>query len=171
MDICAELTLRVARLSQEHKVTRRSLSDWFFVPAFRKATWSEAHDILAAAPKPLIVAPLIEPGYLATWSVEDVDPTQRIGAERHLENLEEYFPEKLRALGLEQAELILFSAAETELKLTLADFRRWTREYAVAVGVTVDKTPESGVGRLLVRPPGGGGPPLGLPTDTLRPAT
>ena len=171
MDICAELTLQVARLSQAHKVTRRAMSDWFFVPAFRKATWAEAHDILAAAPKPLIVAPLVEPGYLATWSVQDLDSAQRAGAERHFDNLAEYFPEKLQVLGLTQAELFLFAGAEAELKLPVAEFWRWTREYAIPVGVTVDKTPESGVGRLIIRPPGGGGPPLGLPADIPRPAT
>ena len=147
------------------------MSGWFFVPEFRKATWSEAHDILAAAPKPLIVAPLVEPGHLATWSVQDLVVARRPGAERGMENLAEYFAEKLRALGLEQAERFLFSDAEAELALTMADLRRWTREYAIGVGVTVDKTPESGVGRLIVRPPGGGGPPLGLSAETPRPAT
>ena len=171
MDNCAELTLQVARLSQAHKVTRRAMSDWFFVPAFRKATWAEAHDILAAAPKPLIVAPLVEPGHLATWSVEDVAPAERAGVQRHLDNFQEYFPEKLRVLGREQAESFVFAGAEAELRLTVADFWRWTREYAISVGVTVDKTPEPGVGRLIVRPPGGGGPPLGLPSETPRPAT
>ena len=47
-------------------------------------------------------------------------------------------------------------------EISVADFRQWTHDYAVSLGVTIQTTPTPHVGRILVRPPGGGRP-LGLP--------
>jgi hypothetical protein len=161
MDICAELTLRIVALAQADRQSRRSTREWFFVPEFRHATWPEAQAILAEAPKPLVVAPLIEPGYVAIWPLHRIDEQHRSGAARNMANLEAYYGQKLAACGLSSTARLQLHTEDHDLELSTGDFQRWYREYAIAVGVTVDKTDQVGIGRLLVRPPGGGAPPLG----------
>jgi hypothetical protein len=162
MDICAELTLRVLQLAQEHGRSPRAVRDWFFVPEFRRATWPEAQAILTEAVKPLVVAPLIEPGYIAIWPLNRIDESRRDGAAHNMANLEAYYGEKLAVCGLGTTARLRLRTEHEDVELSIADFRRWYCEYAVAVGVTVEKTDQADVGRLLVRVPGGGAPPLGL---------
>jgi len=161
MDACAELTLRIVRLVQEHHNPRSSLAYWFFFPEFRKATWTEAREILTAAPKPLLVAPLMESGALATWSISRLESDQRVAAEQQFANQQEYFSEKLRPLQLGDADSIRLDTPAGNLDLLLPDFQRWVRDYAISVGISVNRDSDSRVGRLIIRPPGGGRP-LGM---------
>ena len=164
-DTCADFVLHLARLQQEHLRPTSSLVGWVFLPAFREATWSQARELLAAAPKPLVVAPLVEPGYLAVWNLDGVEPDRRATIESLFANQVEYFTEKLKICGLGQTAVMRLSTPTVTLSISAADFRRWFHEYTV-FGVTVAKTGDPGVGRVLIRPPGGGGPPLGLdPAD------
>ena len=46
--------------------------------------------------------------------------------------------------------------------MSVADFRRWMSEYALSVGLSLDKSSIAGTGRIIVRLPGGGRRPLGM---------
>lgn len=162
MDVCAELTLRIIRLVQEHDLLNRSSVGWHFFPGYRHAPWSTARDILAAAPKPLIVAALVEPGALAMWSVGEMRPSEeRDSCEHAFANQCAYFDEKLRLLGLGDGDAIALRTPAGEFMMTVADFRRWMSEYALSVGLSLESS-AVGAGRIIVRLPGGGRPPLGV---------
>ena len=161
MDTPAELTLQLARLVQEQHA-QKAMVGWFFVPEWREATWEQAREILAAAPKPLVIAVLTEPGYLAIWSIERIPSAQRTGVEHHLDNTGQYFAEKLQLCRLRDVDSLVLQMPGGTFDISVADFRQWTHDYAVSLGVTIQTTPTPHVGRILVRPPGGGRP-LGLP--------
>lgn len=160
----AELTLRVSRLVQQSASARGVTSpEWFLVPAFRPATWAEARTLLTDAPKPLIVAPLVEPGLLGIWEVGRLEPEHRAAAERALANQVAFHTERIPLHGLSATDTLSLTTADGPFTLSVAEFMQWSREYATPAGVSVTSTPVPGLGQILVRPPGGGGPPLGVP--------
>lgn len=165
MDVCAELTLRVIRLVQETEQLYSTSVQWVFFPVGRHARWADARDILAATPKPVLVAALLEPGWIAVWSLGEMSVQDRARAESELENQCGYFDDKIRRLGLGDSDRIALTTFAGEFTMSVADFQRWVREYALSVGISLDKSKVAGTGRIVVRPPGGGRP-LGVePTD------
>jgi hypothetical protein len=161
MDLGAELTLQICRLMQEHGRARGSRQYWTFMPEMQRASWDEARERLLDAPKPLIVAPLLEPGMLAIWSRAALDPAQRAGAELSARYREEYLTEQLLLGGLDDTSTIRFPAAGIDLTLSVPEFRQWYRDYDVAIGISLGPDESAGAGRLLLRVPGGGAPFVG----------
>ena len=156
MDTCAELTLRLVRAGQEALSPLTSMADWDFYPEYQRATWAHAREILATADKPLIVAPLLESGQVAIWSISALQPQHRAAAESEFANQCLYLNEKLAALGLEDTDRV--ETPDGEFALTVAEFRQWATQYAVFVGIGMTASLVAGRGRILVRPPGGGRP-------------
>jgi hypothetical protein len=168
MDIPAEITLRIARLGQEHRRERR-MEGWFLVPEWRKTTWDETRDILVDLPKPVIVTPLVEPGYLTLWSIPQLPPAMRTRAEHHMANQVEFFTEQLQVCSLAEHDTIQLDATGSPLTFRVTDLMEWVRSYSIALGVSINRPRDSAIGYLAVFPPGGGGPPLGVPPEALRP--
>ena len=168
MDLCAELTLRASRSLQEHRGAESAIGYWYFLPEFHKATWEEARALLTAAPKPLIVSPLAEPGMVATWRLDVMGPALRPASDYHAANQVEYYEAKLKVVGLDDSCSVELRTPTGDLPLPVPEFRRWYREYLFA-GITIVRSNDPKVGRLIIRPPGGGGPPIGwdpsLPVD------
>jgi hypothetical protein len=156
MDTRAELTLRLVRAGQEALSPLSSMVDWDFYPEHQHATWAHAREILATAEKPLIVAPLLESGSVAIWSISALQPEHRIASEREFANQCQYLNEKLAALALEDTDHV--ETPDGEFSLTVAEFRQWATQYAVFVGIGMTASPVAGRARILVRPPGGGRP-------------
>ena len=154
-DTCAELTLRILRAGQEALNPLSSMIDWIFFPEGKHTTWSEAREILAAASKPLIVAPLLESGSLAIWSASAL-PKQRASLERDFANQRQYFNEKLAVLGLSDSDFV--ETPDGGFTVTVAEFRRWATEYAVHVAIGMIASTVLRTARLTIRPPGGGRP-------------
>jgi hypothetical protein len=126
----------------------------------KQVSWSEARDILASAPKPALVAALIEPGAIALWSMAALDHQGRAALEHQIRNQSEYYDAKLSALGLATSDAI--ETPDGEFRLSVAEFKRWARDYCITViGVGMGTSPSPGVGRLLVRRPGGHQAPIG----------
>lgn len=159
VDGCAEFTLRLVRAGQEALSPRSSLRNWFFLPEPREASWSEAREILAGAAKPLIVAPLLEPGCIAIWSVSTIEPARRARVDHELANQCAYWDEKLAVAKLDDTDHI--ETPDGLFTLTVAEFRRWAAEYAVSIGIGMGASPLAGTGRIHIMLPGGGGPPVG----------
>ena len=90
-----------------------------------------------------------------------MSPADRARAEAELENQCAYFDDKLRTFGLGDDDRIALTTLAGEFTMSVADFKRWMREYALSVGVSLDKSKVAGTGRIVVRPPGGGRP-LGM---------
>jgi len=167
MDVCAELTLRIVRAAQEALNPRSSLVGWFFFPAHRQISWSDANQALASASKPLIVAPLVEPGSIAVWSIDTLESSDRKRLEYEFANQRQYFREKLEMLGLNDSDHV--ETPDGEFRVTVAEFRGWSAEYSIPIGIGMSRSPTPNTARLLIRPPGGGGPPVGW-IDVRRPA-
>ena len=167
MDACAELTLRLVRAAQEALKPRSSLLGWHFFPEGRKVTWPEAREILAAAPKPLLVAPLVEPGTIAFWSIAAL-PSRGLGvSDSHFANGRQFFGERLEWMKLTDADFV--EAPDGEFRVSVADFKQWLADYTVPIGIGMNKSPRPHTARITVRLPGGGGPPVGW-VDEQRPA-
>ena len=161
MDVRAELTLRIIRLAQETESLNRTNVEWVVFPDGRRASWADARDILAATPKPVLIAALLEPGWIAMWCLSDMSPAERARAESELENQCAYFDDKLRRFGLGDDDRIALTTLAGEFTMSVADFKRWLREYALSMGISLDKSKVAGTGRVVVRP-AGGGRPLGM---------
>ena len=162
VDVCAELTLRIVRMSQEALNPLSSLADWWFLPENRHARWAEAREIFSESPKPILIAPLVEPGMIVVWTLDSVQADVRQNWEREFANQCQYFDEKLKGFGLSDADAVTLEGPAGEYKISVADFRRWAKEYAIpvaAIGMRKSSTPRAG--KIIIRPPGGG-PPLGL---------
>jgi hypothetical protein len=171
MDIGAELTLQIARLVHERSNPLRSPAYWSFWPHGGRATWSEARHILASAEKPLFVAPLVEPGVLGLWNLDSFNELKRAEFEHQFANQIQYYTEKLALFGLLEEDRVRFEPATPECTLSVSDFLRWARDYAIGVGISIAQSPEPRVARITVRPPGGGGPPLGMQASPYAPAS
>jgi hypothetical protein len=162
LDPCAELTLRIVRMSQEALNPLSSLADWCFLPENRHARWADAREILSRSPKPTLIAPLVEPGMIVVWSLDSVQADVRQNWEREFANQCEYFDEKLKAFGLGDADGVTLTGPTGEYRITVADFGRWARDYAIPVAaIGLKKSSAAHEARILIRPPGGGRP-LGL---------
>jgi hypothetical protein len=162
MDPCPALTLQLLRQSQEALHPSSSATGWFFVPEGRLLTWDEARAALATAPKPVFVAPLVEPGHVATWPLDRLPAADGVRWARELANQQAFYGERLQGFGLADADAITLELPFGEFRLSVADFRRWATEYAVAaVGVGLIRGPEPRTGRLTIHIPGGGRQPLG----------
>ncbi len=159
MDTCAELTLRLVRAGQEALDPRSSMVDWDFYPEHHHATWSQAREILKEAAKPLIVAPLLESGSVAIWSVGALDPKHRAKMEHEFANQCRYLNQKLEMLALGDSDWI--ETPDGAFTLTVAEFKQWATEYTILVGIGMGASPVARRGRILIRPPGGGRQPVG----------
>jgi hypothetical protein len=156
MDVCAEFTLRIVRAAQESLGPRSSMLNWDFFPEHRHVTWADARAILTAADKPLIVAPLLESGSVAIWSLSALQSRHRAAIEGEFANQRQYFDEKLAALGLEDTGRV--ETPDGEFTLTVAELRQWAIQYTVPVGIGMTASPTPRMGRMIIRPPGGGRP-------------
>jgi hypothetical protein len=134
--------------------------DWVFFPEHQHATWSQARQILTGAAKPLIVAPLLESGSVAIWSVSALEPQHRTLLQGEFANQVQYFNEKLAALALNDTDQI--ETPDGTFTLTVRELRQWATEYTVPIGIGMTASPVVRRGRILIRPPGGGRP-VGLP--------
>ena len=161
MDVGAELTLQMARLIQMRPGSTHSPVGWSLWPHGSRFTWDEARAFLAAAEKPILVAPLVEPGALAVFALGQFPDAQRRQFAAEFANQVQYYKEKLKHLALTDAALLRFEPAASECVLSVSAFIQWAHDYALAAGISLAPSGEPGVGRITVRPPGGGGPPMG----------
>lgn len=161
MDASAELTLRILRTVQEHRGAVASEANWTFVPDGRRVPWAEARELLAAMPKPVIVAPLTEPGYLSVWVLDRLSDQERTMGVKSMANQKEYYLSKLETCALGDAGVIELVVPTGRLTLSVPEFDRWSKEYVLSVGVTLNATATPGLARILIRPPGGSAAPIG----------
>lgn len=154
MDTGAELALRMSRVVHARTFAPTGFVDWFLVPAFRKASWTEARELLAVAPKPLLVSPLPDPGFLGIWPLANLPEADRVGMRHQLANQVSYFRAKLSGLAVPDDGMVVFQDEEGEVALPVAAFLSWCGEDVVFAGTTVERGPDSRVARLVVRRPG-----------------
>lgn len=160
MNVCAELTLRIVRAVQEHHQPPNSMVGWFVVPDFEPMQWPEMRERLTSEAKPLVVAPLVEPGYLSLWPMSALPTEQRDAVAKHLENQQRYFAAKLQQHSLGDADAVRFGTESSDMTMSVPELLRWLGEYAIATGLSLRATDDPRVGQIVLRPPGGGRPPV-----------
>ena len=148
----AELALHIVRFVQMPVASADWPEDWVFVLASRRLDRAGAVDFLAKAPKPLFVAPLVEPGMLAIWHASALVGEERRRIEHEFANQVEAVASRVSDLGLSEASRILFETAAGRVDLTVAEFRMCFRDFAVIAGWSLIKGPDRDYpARLVIR--------------------
>ena len=148
----AELALHIARFVQMPVGSADWPDHWVFVLRGGRRSRAEAIDLLAQCPKPLLVAPLVEPGMLALWTTDALAGDERRRIEHEFANQVEAVASRVSDLGLSEASRILCETAAGRADLTVADFRTCFRDFAVIAGWSLIKGPDDAYpGRLVIR--------------------
>ena len=160
MDTGAELTLQIVRLAHSHAAgdASRVPQRWTVWPYGERCDWEGARALLSRLAKPVLIAPLAEPGMLGLWTVDMLAEEHRRAASRELNNQTRYLADKLAAL--DDPSSVRFGSGASAYRMTCAELLQWTAEYALNLGVSLGPSTEAGVAHVLVRPSGGGAPPL-----------
>jgi len=149
VDPCAEFTLRVAAIAQSVIPGATWPKRWYLFPEVKEANWEEAREHLADAPKPLLVTPLADPGYLGVWPSSSAD----VALAKQMANQAAYYDAKLPRMGLRDDDTVVLGTPTGEFVLTIGEFRRWTREYALLARVVFVETTDPRVAQILVLEP------------------
>ena len=131
MDFGAELTLQIVWRAQTHARPdgARSPESWLFWPRGERVDWEGARAMLGALPKPLLVAPLLEPGMLGLWTADALDEPCRQVVARGIANQVQYYADKLTAIGVEQGP-VRFGSETSTYEMSREGFLDWAAEYA-----------------------------------------
>ena len=149
MDIGAELTLQIVWRAQTHARPdgARSPESWLFWPRGERVDWEGARAMLGALPKPLLVAPLLEPGMLGLWTADALDEPCRQVVARGIANQVQYYADKLTAIGVEQGP-VRFGSETSTYEMSREGFLtgpRSTRPSCVPIrSIRVRPTPRRG---------------------------
>ncbi len=148
MDTSAEFTLRLLEASQPPGKRNSLGSSWYFFPALAKASWDEAREILTAAAKPLVVAPLPEPHHIAIWG-----PDAAPKVTWHINNQLEFTKDKLQRLGLTDTDAIVLGTERGDFTISVPDYMRWLSEYTILARIVLTRTMDPRVGQFLILSP------------------
>jgi hypothetical protein len=162
MTIGAELTLQISRRVQAH--ARAELAEfprlWSLWPRGERLDWDGTRALLDSLPKPLLVAPLLEPGMLGLWEHDPLDEQRRPIVRYGIKNQVQYYADKLAAIGAERGP-VRFGPSASRYEMTRDEFLLWATEYAINVGISLEPADDAGVALVRIRP-SAGGPPLTL---------
>ncbi|HEY4101200.1 MAG TPA: hypothetical protein VGM20_10015 [Gemmatimonadales bacterium] len=125
------------RFVQQPRDHPASPLEWIFAPHGRRERWAAAREHLSRAPKPLIAAPLAEPGMIALWNIGTFDDEQRVRAEQRFANQLQWLNKGITHLGLAPTDLFLFETDADQFELPVAELARWLGEYATMVPWTI----------------------------------
>ena len=158
----AELTLRITHRvqAQWRPDISESTALWTIWPRGERVDWDGARALLGRLPKPVLVAPLLEPHMLGLWTVEMLDAGHRQVVGREMANQVQYYADKLSVLRAEDGP-VRFGLGAASVEMTRDEFLHWATEYAINVGISLETSAKAGVAHVRVRP-AGGGPPLTL---------
>lgn len=153
MDKSAEFTLRVASIAQTAIPGVQPPERWILFPDLRQLTWDEMREALSRAPKPLCVAPLLEPGcislHVGNPALQKVVANQVAG-----------YREKLPGIGLREEDTLVLGTATGDFTWTVREFQQWLTEYVIVAHVVVTKTLDPRIGQILIIRQGEVGRPL-----------
>lgn len=162
MDTGAELTLQNVRRAQSYARPNvpQAPDLWLLWPGGERLDWVRARARLGALGKPLLVAPLLEPGMLGIWPVDTLDDERNRAVEREVANQVQYYAEKLVALRVKDGP-IRFASDSSTYEMSRDEFLHWATEYAINVGITLEAAADGASARVRILP-ARGGPPLTL---------
>jgi len=162
MDTGAELTLQIVRRAQSYARpdVLQAPDLWLLWPSGERLDWVKARARLGALAKPLLVAPLLEPGMLGLWPIDTLDEERRQVVGRGVANQVQYYADKLAALGVGDGP-IRFEAGSSQYEMSRDEFLHWATEYAINVGISLEAAADAASARVRILP-SPGRPPLTL---------
>src|SRR5436190_10481873 len=162
MDTGAELTLQIVRRAQSYARPDVPLApdSWLLWPGGERLDWVSARARLGALAKPLLVAPLLEPGMLGLWTIDALDEARKQVVGHGVATQVRYYAEKLAALGVEHGP-IRFKSGTSEYSMSREEFLHWATEYAINVGISLEVAADALGARVRILP-SRGRPPLTL---------
>lgn len=149
VDPCAEFTLRVAAIAQSVIPGATWPERWYLFPALKEASWDEAREHLTSAPKPVLVTPFADPGYLGVWPTS----TANGAFAKQMANQVAYYDAKIPRMGMRDEDTLVLGTPTGEFTCTIGEFRRWTREYALLARVVLVETTDPRVAQILILEP------------------
>ena len=162
MDTGAELTLQIVRRTQSYARpdVAQAPDSWLLWPGGERLDWVSTRTRLGALGKPLLVAPLLEPGMLGLWSTDTLDEERQQAVRRGITDQVRYYADKLVALGVEGGP-IRFESGTSQCEMSRDEFLRWASEYAINVGISLEAAADAAGARVRILP-SRGRPPLTL---------
>jgi hypothetical protein len=162
MDTGAELTLQIVRRAQSYARpdVPQAPDLWLLWPGGERLDWVSTRTRLGALAKPLLVAPLLEPGMLGLWSIDTLDEERKQVVRHGVANQVQYYADKLAALGVEHRP-IRFESGTSQCEMSRDEFLHWATEYAINVGITLEAAADAASARVRILP-SRGRPPLTL---------
>ena len=162
MDTGAELTLQIVRRTQSYARpdVAPAPDSWLLWPGGERLDWVSTRTRLGALGKPLLVAPLLEPGMLGLWSIDTLDDERKQAVRRGVATQVQYYADKLAALGVEGGP-IRFESGTSQHEMSRDGFLRWASEYAINAGISLEAAADAASARVRVLP-SRGRPPLTL---------
>jgi hypothetical protein len=161
MDTGAELTLRIVQRAQSHvrPDVPQAPDLWLLWPGGERIDWVSTRTRLGALAKPLLVAPLLEPGMLGLWPIDTLDEARKQVVRHEVANQVQYYADKLAALGVEHGPIRLESGT-SQCEMSRDEFLHWATEYAINVGISLEAADAASARVRIV--PSRGRPPLTL---------
>ncbi len=162
MDTGAELTLRIVQRAQSYvrPDVPQAPDLWLLWPCGECLDWISTRTTLGALTKPLLVAPLLEPGMLGLWPIDTLDEAHRQVVTHGVVNQVQYYTHKLAALGVEHGP-IRFESGTSQCEMSRDEFLHWATEYAINVGISLEAAPDAASARVRIVP-SRGRPPITL---------
>jgi hypothetical protein len=153
MDTGAELTLQIVQRAQSYARpdVLQAPDLWLLWPGGERLDWVSARARLGALAKPLLVAPLLEPGMLGLWPIDTLDETRKQVVRHGVANQVEYYADKLAALGVEHGP-IRFGSGTSQHEMSREEFLRWATEYAINVGISLEAAADAAGARVRILP-------------------
>jgi hypothetical protein len=124
---------------------------WLLWPGGERLDWVGTRTRLSALTKPLLVAPLLEPGMLGLWSIDTLDDARRQVARREVANQVQYYANKLAALGVEHGP-IRFESGTSQYEMSRDEFMHWATQYAINVGISLEAAADAASARVRILP-------------------
>ena len=156
IDPAAELTLHIARFLQTPEDPPQSPAYWLLVPGMRRKTYVQACEHLTALAKPVVVAPLQEPGTLGLWPYAELEATDRPRVDSDVKNQCDFLEESLSHCSATTDAMVVFETNADSLTISVAELRLWAAQYRVACGWALDVGPAADAPiRFEVRRPDG----------------
>lgn len=127
-----KLAVAMTRFAQSTAESRQAPSSprrWQLVPDGRRFSYHELLAALEALPKPVCIAPAVNPGVLAVWAVDDAHASQRARIEWELQNQLEVLQEHFAGAEVPDAAPVRLELHDDVLDLTMGDLRAYAGTY------------------------------------------
>jgi hypothetical protein len=137
----SQLSLHIARFLHAPADARRSPVRWRLLPDLTERTFVDACSTLQSLPKPLIFAPLTEPGSIYVTPVAMLDDDTARRWQWHHRNQITNFTPFMTRLRAADDDTIAFGREDDVVETRISVLRRWTEEYLVPLQVTITADP------------------------------